>query len=268
MDEPLRGVGRTALGVARMRAAEHRREDRLFADPFAEAFAAAGPPAVPGTAGAMRDMMVLQVIIRTRFYDDYFLDAAASGIRQVVLLAAGLDTRAFRLDWPDGVRLFEVDLPDVLAFKDATLAGAEPRCGRTVVAADLREDWAGRLPAAGFDPSRPTAWLVEGLLIYLSEDDAAALLDGIGEASAPGSRLATEDGTGTTWLIDLARTHPEQFPAGALWKGGLGEESASWLEEHGWRVEQHSLSDAAASYGRSAPGSGSPRGFLIAERPR
>ncbi|MEV5575549.1 SAM-dependent methyltransferase [Spirillospora sp. NPDC052269] len=265
MDEPLRGVGRTALGVARMRAAEHLREDRLFADPFAEAFAAAGPPPVPGTGGSMRDLMVLQVIIRTRFYDDYLLGAAASGIRQVVLLAAGLDTRAFRLDWPDGVRLFEVDLPDVLAFKDVTLGDAEPRCERTAVAADLREDWAGRLPAAGFDPSRPTAWLVEGLLIYLSEDDTASLLDGVGAMSAAGSRLATEGGSGTDWLIGLARTHPEQFPAGGLWKGGLGEASASWLEDHGWSVEEQGLGDVAASYGRPAPDA-TPRGFLIAER--
>ncbi|MFC5181786.1 SAM-dependent methyltransferase [Actinomadura harenae] len=266
MDELTRGVGRTALGVARIRAAEHRREDRIFADPYAEAFAAAGPPAVPGTGGAGRDLMVLQVIIRTRFFDDRMLAAAASGIRQVVVLAAGLDTRAFRLDWPDGVRFFEVDLPGVLAFKEATLADAEPRCERTVVPADLREDWSGRLRDAGFDPSLPTAWLIEGLLIYLSADDAASLMDGVTALSAPGSRLASEDGAGTAWLIDLARTHPEQFPAGRLWKGGLGEAYASWMEEHGWRVACHGLSDAAASYGRVTPRD-MRRGFLTAERP-
>ncbi|MEV4259539.1 SAM-dependent methyltransferase, partial [Spirillospora sp. NPDC049652] len=142
MDELAQGVGRTALGVARMRAAEHRRPDRLFTDPFAAAFAAAGPPAPPGRDGPMRDLLILQVIVRTRFYDDYLRAAADAGIRQVVLLAAGLDTRAFRLDWPAGTRLFEVDLPDVLAFKAATLADAEPRCERAAVAADLREEWA------------------------------------------------------------------------------------------------------------------------------
>lgn len=264
MDEPLRGVGRTALGVARVRAAETRRSDRLFDDPFAEAFAAAGPPAWTAR-GSMRDLMNLQIVIRTRFYDDRLLAAAASGIRQVVLLAAGLDTRAFRLDWPDGVRLFEVDLPEVLAFKDATLAGAEPRCERTTVIADLREDWAGRLRDAGFDPSLPTAWLAEGLLIYLAEDAAAALLDGVGEASAPGSRLAVEDGVGSAWLMELGRRHPDQFPAAPLWKGGLGDASASWLEGHGWRVERHGLADVAASHGRPAP-DGTLSGFLAAER--
>ncbi|RFU40874.1 SAM-dependent methyltransferase [Actinomadura logoneensis] len=265
MDEPLRGVGRTALAVARVRAAEHRRADRILTDPFAEAFAAAGPPAAPVRGGPARDLMVLQVIVRTRFYDDYLRAATAAGIRQVVLLAAGLDTRAFRLDWPDGTRLFEVDLPDVLDFKDAALAGAEPRCERTTVAADLRDDWARRLRAAGFDPSRRTAWLVEGLLIYLLPGDAAALLGGIGAESVPGGRLAAEDGAGTAWLLEHARRNPDQFRAGPLWNGGLGEATASWLEEHGWRTERHALTDVAASYGRPAP-EGTRSGFLTAER--
>ncbi|MFC4910881.1 SAM-dependent methyltransferase [Actinomadura gamaensis] len=264
MDQPLRGVGRTALSVARMRAVEHRRPDRLFADPFAASFGAAGPPVVPRAGHEVRNLMIFQVVIRTRFYDDYLLAATAAGIRQVVLLAAGLDTRAFRLDWPDGVRVFEADLPDVLAFKDATLGDAEPRAGRVAVAADLREDWAARLRDAGFDPSRPTAWLVEGLLIYLSRDDAAALLDGIDGESAPGSRLAFEDGSGTAWLIEQARADPDEFPAGPLWKGGLGEASTAWLEEHGWRVERHVLAEAAASYGRTPP-EGVRGGFLTAE---
>ncbi len=170
------GVGRTAIGVAHVRAEESRRPDRLFHDPYAEAFVAAAPNTLPTEHEASHDLAAwgaewaVHATIRTRFFDDYLLAAGAAGCRQVVLLAAGLDTRALRLDWPEGTRVFELDLPDMLTFKERVLADHPSRpapapCERTTVAVDLRADWPAALTGAGFDPSQPTAWLAEGLLI-------------------------------------------------------------------------------------------------------
>lgn len=146
------GVGKTALGVAMVRVHESRRADRLFEDPYAEAFLQAAPATfdteqrAAARGGDMASWGVAfwsHAVIRTRFFADYLIKAAGDGIRQLVLLAAGLDTRAFRLPWPDGVRLYELDLREVLRFKDRVLAArtAIARCERTVVPVDLREDW-------------------------------------------------------------------------------------------------------------------------------
>ena len=269
--EPLRGVGRTALAVARVRAEESRRPDRLFDDPYAEAFLAAVPGAGDGRQGASAEpgplaaFLRLHTVIRTRFYDDYLLGACADGLRQVVLLAAGLDTRAFRLTWPDGVRLFELDLPQVLEFKRRVLAGrgAEPRCERTTVAADLREEWPGRLTGAGFRPVEPTAWLVEGLVVYLNADEAAGVLAGIGELSAPGSRLSFERSDAANLSRALTGESPAMERLVSLWKGGLGQDPLGWLARHGWRPEAHELAAVAASYGRPVPDL-ARRGFVTA----
>jgi len=153
------GVGKTALGVAMVRAGESRRPDRLFDDPYAEGFLAAAPglfdveqPAAPAGAGELASWgaeFSAHAVIRTRFFDDYLLDATRNGVHQVVLLAAGLDTRAYRLGWPDGVRLYELDLPGVLEFKERVLdeRAAVPSCQRTSVPVDLRADWTVDLSA-------------------------------------------------------------------------------------------------------------------------
>src|SRR5947208_1787873 len=159
-----RGVSRTALLMAVLRTAEGKRADLLVDDPLAPAFVAAAgggdtPAAAllpPGASGFLA--------IRTRFFDDAVLAACAAGVRQVVLLGAGLDARAFRLAWPPGVRLFELDLPELFAFKEPVVARATPKCTRIVVPVDMRADWTGPLTAAGFDGAAPTAWLAEGLL--------------------------------------------------------------------------------------------------------
>ena len=278
--ESLTGVGKTALGVAALRARESQRPDRLFDDAYAQAFMDAAPgafPEEPTTTGEISSLGPLASlgaafyfhgIIRTRFFDDYLLAAGASGCTQVVLLAAGLDTRAFRLAWPEGVRLFELDLPEVLAFKDRVLAGqsAQPRCERTVVPVDLREDWAARLSEAGFQPGEPTAWLAEGLLLYLSADEAASLFTAVGQLSAPGSQLSFEHGADAA-LFAQARAMPSMNRYTALWKGGLGEDAPNWLTQHRWRTRVHEFTDIAASYGRPVPDSSSG-GFLIAVRER
>jgi methyltransferase (TIGR00027 family) len=171
--------------MAEMRAVESAREDRLFNDPLAQIFASMTdePPTpmmrLPGSAEFLA--------IRTRFFDD---QVRAMRARQVVFLAAGLDCRAFRLDWPAGTRVFEVDLPGVFAFKEPVLEGAVPRCERVVVHADLRGDWPSALTAAGFDASVATGWVAEGLLAYLTPDDATLLFTTITTLSARGSVLA------------------------------------------------------------------------------
>ena len=273
--ESLTGVARTALGMARVRAEESRRSDRLFDDPYAQAFVAAVPdpfPAEDPTAAAGRALLgalfSFHAVVRTRFFDDYLSAATAAGCRQVVLLAAGLDARAFRLDWPAGVRLFELDLPEMLAFKERVLAAraAVPRCHRTVVPADLRQAWSAELIGAGFQPARATAWLVEGLLIYLSAEEAADLLSAVGALSAPASRLSLEHGTiAASSLLARARAMPAMNQFTSLWKGGLAEDAPTWLARHGWRVELHDHAALAASYGRPLPDS-SGGGFLTAVR--
>lgn len=271
------GVGKTALGVAMVRAEESRRSDRLFDDPYAAAFLAAAPGVFEreqrAAAAGVGDMAAWgaafwsHAVIRTRFFDDWLLDAVHRGIHQVVLLAAGLDTRAYRLTWPHGVHLFELDLPEVLAFKQRVLdeQAAVPRCHRHAVAVDLRGVWATRLIEAGLNPHQPTAWLLEGLLIYLSTEQAAHLLTTLGELSPAGSRVAFEvEDLGTDTMRAQARTTAAMAEYTALWKGGLLD-APRWLTEHGWRPEVHDRAQVAARYGRALSGT-SAGGLVTATR--
>ncbi|MEU7785793.1 SAM-dependent methyltransferase [Amycolatopsis sp. NPDC049159] len=272
MTESLPAVSRTAVGVAALRAAESRRPDRLFDDPYAAAFFEAGRSALPdaspsGPQAGLGALFYPQVVIRTRFYDDHLL---GSDCTQVVLLAAGLDTRAFRLTWPAGTRLFELDLPEVLAFKDDVLdeQDAEPSCERVVVPADLREDWATRLRGAGFDPAAPTAWLAEGLLMYLTPEEAERLLTTVGELSAPGSRIAFEHRPGTPpdSLIARAKAAAGGEHVTSLWRGGLGGRAPEWLAAHGWAPSTVTRAELAAAHGRPSDDDATAGGFVTAVR--
>jgi methyltransferase (TIGR00027 family) len=266
------GVSRTAIGAAWMRAMESKRPDALFDDPYAEAFVTEALATIAEDRAVAADQLdqalalfSLNITLRTRFYDDYL---RSSGCRQVVLLAAGLDTRAFRLDWPAGTHLFELDLPDLLDYKERVLAArhATPRCERTVLRVDLREDWPARLLAAGFHPTEPTAWLVEGLLVYLSADEATALLTAIGDLSAPASRISCEHrDNDTNPLLARARAVPAMAEVTALWKGGLGDDLPTWLTTHGWQVHTHAGATLATTYGRPDPDA-AHMGFLTAVR--
>jgi methyltransferase (TIGR00027 family) len=259
--------------MARVRAEEDQRSDRLFNDPFAGVFLAAAPGVLPEATKApgCGDPMagVLHgAVVRTRFYDDFLVNGCSTGCRQVVLVAAGLDSRAYRLPWPDGIRVFELDLPQVLAFKDRVLAGigAVPRCQRVVVGADLREDWSPLVIEAGFSPGEPTVWLVEGLLVYLAVDEAAGLLTRIGALSADGSRLACEyQNTGGALRNNVSQM-PGMAEFSSMWKGGLGPSTPEWLTERGWRVRLVDRDVVANSYGRPSPNP-SAGGFITAERP-
>lgn len=283
----LRGVAKTALGVAVVRARESLREDRLFDDPYAQRFLDAAPGAFPerptteepaegaveGAAGlgplaSLGAAFACHGVLRTRFFDDYLLAATAAGCTQVVLLAAGLDTRALRLPWPGEVTVYELDLPEVFAFKEAVLAGCEaaPAPARRTVPVDLRGEWTGELVAAGFERAAATAWLAEGLLLYLTAGECARLLTGVGELSTPGSRLAFEHGgIAGPALLARARGMPAMQRYARLWKGGLGEDAPGWLARHRWRPRIHDRAGFAAAHGRRVPGE-SGGGFLTAVR--
>jgi methyltransferase (TIGR00027 family) len=183
-------VATTGLLVAAIRAEESAREDALFRDPFAAALAGdAGRAALAAYQAAAGAVTVPVIEVRTRFYDDAFRRAWQGGIRQFALLAAGMDARAYRLPWPDGTRLFEIDRPEVIALKAERLAGAEPTCQRVAIGMSLTEDWRAALRAAGFDPAIPTSFAVEGLLQYLDEATIEAIFAGIDQLASPRSHL-------------------------------------------------------------------------------
>jgi len=198
------GIGVTALLVAAARAIETHRHDRLAQDPYAEHFVRAAPAsagwpvrihqAPDGDANPLWGRFARYFGLRTRVLDDFLLQAVRAGARQVVLLGAGLDARAYRLDWPDGCVIFEIDRGGVLAFKHQVLDGlaATPTAARVPIPIDLRADWVRALTAAGFDPTAPSAWLAEGLLFYLPAAAETQLIDAVDRLAAPGSALAFE----------------------------------------------------------------------------
>ncbi|VBA58829.1 Putative S-adenosyl-L-methionine-dependent methyltransferase [Mycobacterium attenuatum] len=198
-------VGATATMVAAQRALAASREFALIDDPFAAPLVRAvgmdvyirlvdGRIPVEEDSELDPERMAQGMACRTRFYDQFFLDAGRSGIGQAIILACGLDARAYRLPWLKGTVVYEVDMPEVIEFKTSTLSGlgAEPTAQRRTVAVDLRDDWAAALEEAGFDSQIPSAWSAEGLLLYLPQDAQDALFDNITALSAPGSRLAFE----------------------------------------------------------------------------
>ncbi|MEU2021314.1 class I SAM-dependent methyltransferase [Streptomyces sp. NPDC016469] len=251
------GVWATAVGVARVRALETEREDALFRDPLAQAFAAAGglwpslPPLPDDEAARRRRLAVsFSIVIRTKFLDDLLQQASACGVRQVVLLGAGMDSRAFRMDWPKGTRLFEVDIAAPLEFKTSVLRQerAVARCERITVAVDLREGWPAALAAAGHDPAAPTVWIAEGLLIYLPEEAVELLLARIGALSVAGSWMGLT--LGARGVVERFGASAEPGSAASLWVSEMPDDPVGWLAGHGWEADSHTLRERAAAYGR------------------
>jgi methyltransferase (TIGR00027 family) len=246
-------IGRTAWEVAALRAAEDRRPDRLFADPYAALFlAAAGLSAEPDAA--RRDFVAImagQTAVRTRFLDEALLAATAGRCRQVVIVASGMDSRAYRLGWPAGTEIFELDQEPVLRFKQELMAthSTPPRAALRPVHVDLREDWPPLLRQAGFRPDRPTAWLTEGLLYALDATAADRLLDAVTGLSAPGSTLAFDHVEDSPALrAALTRISPD---LAGLWQSGPADPE-HWLRRHGWTPDVRELAAVAATYGRAA----------------
>ncbi|AOW92719.1 SAM-dependent methyltransferase [Rhodococcus sp. WMMA185] len=261
-------VGLTALAVAAFRALESSEPDPLVRDDFAPWFvAAAGEShftALLADPTSLGDIPFAGFMgLRTKFFDDSFLSAVASGVRQAVILAAGLDARAYRLDWPAGTTVFEVDQPQVLEFKAEVLAehDARPKADRRAVPVDLRDDWPAALEAAGYDRSQPAAWSAEGLLPFLPGAAHDALFGRIDELSPPGSHLAM-DNFGDSSTIRRFAAMPDKFfgtnPFGDLDVSELfySDERAhppTWLSEHGWSVQSASSLDLAERYDRPFP---------------
>jgi methyltransferase (TIGR00027 family) len=262
-------VGYTALLVAGWRAVHALSPQPLVRDEYAKVFIAAsqdpylaGALANPGTSDDETAFPRLYGV-QTRFFDDFFAAAAEAGIRQAVIVAAGLDSRAYRLEWPGGTRVFEIDLPKVLEFKARVLGehGALPRASRVEVAADLRTDWARTLEAAGFDTESPSAWSVEGILPYLTDDAQSTLFTRISGLSAPGSRIAT-GALGSRLDHDqleaLETNHPGVNMSGNVDFSSLTYEPkgdpAEWLAAHGWSVAPvRTTLDLQAGYGMTPP---------------
>jgi methyltransferase (TIGR00027 family) len=258
----------TALGVAYIRATESARPDRLFSDPLASLFVEAS-----GWAPAREQMsshevqngywagLLNWVVVRTRFLDDLLERAAASGCRQFVLLGAGLDARAFRLGWPAATLLFELDLPDVLGFKEEviTSSAAVPACARTVVPGDLQsDDWPSAIVEAGFDPQQPTTWIAEGLLIYFSDEQNAALLERLSGLSAPGSAMGLTLRTASVYANgdehdDAADPLASTSNLTSMWKSATPEDPVAWLASFGWQAKVSDGAERAVAYGRPMP---------------
>jgi methyltransferase (TIGR00027 family) len=258
-------VGFTALAVTAARALDAALDPPLANDDYAAKFVgAAGEPNLTAAVanadmGSAAAFNAQWVGVRTRFFDDYFTEAGHSGTQQAVILAAGLDCRAYRLAWPADYTVFEIDQPRVLEFKQEELdrQAAVPVTRRGTIAADLRDDWAGALLAAGFDPDRPTAWALEGLLPYLPGAAQDALFEKLHELSAVGSQIAAELGPDPGEVQQIADSIPKidgdgtQSPIADLWYDDPRTDTKAWLTEQGWAVVDADLVQKAADdYGR------------------
>ncbi|MCV7231979.1 class I SAM-dependent methyltransferase [Mycobacterium branderi] len=277
-------VGTTAVMVAAARAIETDKPDPLIRDPYAKLLVSQAGTGVwetmldesmvakvesldPETAAVFQHMRSYQAV-RTHFFDEYFAAAMAAGIRQVVILASGLDSRAYRLDWPAGTVVYEIDQPKVLDYKSSTLAqhGVTPSADRREVPIDLRQDWPAALRGAGFDPAAPTAWLAEGLLMYLPAEAQDRLFTQITELSPAGSRVAVE--TAARHADERRQEMRERFQKVA---DQLGLEQtvdvqdliyhdenravvADWLADHGWKVTAQNSGDEMRRLGRWVEG--------------
>jgi methyltransferase (TIGR00027 family) len=268
-------VGTTATMVAAARALASKEPDALIDDPFAAPLVRAVgidffTRLVDGeieVAAVDEDdaaqLMSTMISVRTRFFDDFFVDAGAAGIRQAVILASGLDARPYRLPWPDGTTVYEIDQPQVIEFKTTTMSaiGATPTAQRRTVSIDLRDDWPLALRDSGFDDTQPTAWSAEGLLVYLPPEAQDRLFDNITALSAPASRLATEyhpdSGAGMWQRAAALRSqwteHGFDVNLADLSYTGERNSVVDYLGQRGWRISSRTRPEVFSDYGRVFP---------------
>lgn len=273
-------VGSTALFVAASRALEAQKPDPTAIDPYAEVFCRAaggewadvldgGVPDHPLKTELFGEYFVNYQGARTRYFDNYFQGAAAAGVRQIVLLAAGLDSRGYRLPWPDATVVFELDQPQVLEFKREVLArhGDAPTAERREVAVDLRNDWPQALRDKGFDPSKPSAWIAEGLLIYLPAAAQQQLFSGIDSLAAPGSHLALEEAVPLDADAFEAKREEERAAGneGTFFTLVYNEQHApahEWFGSRGWWAVTTPLPYQLRSLGRPVPAADTEAGSM------
>lgn len=267
-------VGATATSVAASRALASQGPDALIHDPYADALVKAvgvqslirvanGEANIEDDPMLNRRRMTEQIAVRTRFFDDFFTNAARDGVRQAVILASGLDTRAYRMSWPSGAVVFELDQPKVIEFKTRVMAdlGVSPTAERRTIGIDLRDDWPTALQQNGFDFDRPTAWIAEGLLIYLPPEAQDRLLDSITALSAPDSRFATEFMAAGTALPDSWRDRFKKYSAQigsdidlpALFYDGERNSAGDYLSARGWRINTLTTRESYANNGFEMP---------------
>jgi methyltransferase (TIGR00027 family) len=267
-------VGATATMVAAARALASREPDSLIDDPYAADLVRAvgvdfftrlvdGDIPLSTLEGDGPRFMANVIAVRTRFFDDFFIHAGGAGIRQAVILAAGLDSRPYRLPWAAGTTVFEVDQPKVIEFKTTTMdaIGATPTADRRTVSIDLREDWPAALRRSGFDDSQPTAWSAEGLLVYLPPEAQDRLFDNITALSAPGSQLATEYhpdagasiGERAAAMRAEWQQHGFDVNLADLFYRGERSHVVDYLTGHGWHVAARPRPDMFREYGREFP---------------
>jgi methyltransferase (TIGR00027 family) len=272
-------VGATATMVAAARAVASADPRAIINDPFAAPLVRAvgldfftrvvdGEVALDEVGdNGQRDLQLEtdSIAVRTRFFDDFFLGAGDDGVRQSVILAAGLDARPYRLHWPDGSVVYEVDQPQVIEFKTTTMSkiGATPTAERRTVSIDLREDWPAALRSSGFDDSQPTAWSAEGLLMYLPPDAQDRLFDNITALSAPGSQLATEyHPESDTTMSERAQQFNQRWAnlgcdidLSGLFFDGDRSSVVDYLSGKGWQVGTRPRRELFTDYGLVFPDS-------------
>jgi methyltransferase (TIGR00027 family) len=270
------GVGVTATMVAAARAVASRQPQPIINDPWAAPLVEAagiapltrmvelGTPPADDTLAPEKQLqpMIDTCAVRTRFFDEFFASAGESGIRQIVILAAGLDTRPYRLWWPQDTVIYEVDLPNVLSFKAGvfTRLGVKPGVDYRRVCCDLRGDWPKTLCEYGFDRSQPTAWSAEGLLMYLPPEVQDRLFDDITDLSAKGSRLCTEyhcdgcvDGGRRMTLDARWKANGIDIDTAALIYGGERRHVRSYLTAKCWSVIEQTRMNLFKAYGLPTP---------------
>jgi methyltransferase (TIGR00027 family) len=282
-------VGATATFVAVGRAMASRDPRGLINDPFAEPLVRAvgvdfftklmdgelDIDAIENASPVRIQAMTNGMAVRTKYFDDYLVNATGAGVRQAVILASGLDSRAYRLPWPAGTVVYELDQPQVIEFKTTTLAGigAEPTATRRTIPIDLRADWPAALQAAGLDTTAPTAWLAEGLLIYLPAEAQDRLFDNITALSVPGSTIATEfvpgivdfDADRVREAASSFREHGVDVDLASLVYAGERNHVIDYLRTKGWDVEGVTRTELFKRHGIDvpAPENDDPLGEII-----
>ncbi|MGW1162856.1 SAM-dependent methyltransferase [Streptomyces sp. NPDC002513] len=272
VSQSLDPLAKTALWTASMRAREHRRADRLFADPLAETFAGdEGPRIMSQFEGHVQQGVEDPALaVRTRFLDDQLLRLDGSGVRQFVFVAVGMDSRAFRLKWSPGARIYELDRPALLSLKEDLVYGlrAPATATRVSLGVDLLADWTGPLLESGFDPRQRTGWLVEGLLYFLEPRERDLLLHQITGLSAAGSRLLADYvGQSTLESPGMAAWRERMAKQGHPWKSG-SDRPEELFAPLGWEIQVSAYGDPDADYGRwsdaaVAPGMPGTRGRYL-----
>jgi methyltransferase (TIGR00027 family) len=260
------GPALTALGLAASRTVESGRPDRLIDDPLARVFFEAADVSLPmrldwptpGEITTGTERLHLHgsryIGLRTRVYDDVLLAAAEGGIRQGVLIGAGLDSRAFRLALPADFHVIELDRKPLLEWKETVLEteGVRSRCRRSWIGADLRGAWSSELPGSGFDAGAPTVLIAEGVLPYLTPGEQAHFLAELDSIATADSVLALDrivhDRHSGNRIASLSRRSGLDMTE--LLAPGESNGIVAALQDRGWTVREIAVEDIATSYGR------------------